>query len=186
MLGSSYPNRRSRGRAPPGTGNGPESVLPNVWHSPRLAPDVQGLLLESIDLPDTVGEKGSYPAWRAVFISPSKMQAKTITYSIKEAYGNLHKGIFKGPDEGWSPGGEAKPWVLSAFKIDSDAAYRVALGKSADYVRDNPDVPIRMLLEWTDRRPNLVWRVYWGQSLATSGYSVFVDASTGEFAGRTG
>ena len=37
------------------------------------------------------------------------------------------------------------------------------------------------LLEQTSRFPDLAWRIVWGESVSASKYSVFVDASTGEF-----
>jgi hypothetical protein len=38
---------------------------------------------------------------------------------------------------------------------------------------------INYLLELGDKHANPAWRVIWGDSVGTSGHSVFVDATTG-------
>ena len=38
--------------------------------------------------------------------------------------------------------------------------------------------------KFTPRFPDTTWRVVWGESVGTSDYSVFVDASTGQFLER--
>ncbi len=126
-------------------------------------------------------EKGKADAWEAVFVSQSLGKSKTFTYSIVEAEGNLHQGVFALLEEGYSPQGAASPFPIEAIKIDSDQAYDAAAEKSADYIKKNPDKPITYLLEQTRRFPDLTWRVIWGESVSTSDYSVFVDASTGKY-----
>jgi hypothetical protein len=147
-----------------------------VW-----ATDIQALRLSSIRLDQVKSEPGKSGAWEATFISPSRQKSKTFTYSVIEAGGNLHKGVFAGLDENYSPHGQAIPWVIPAFKIDSDAAYQTALKKSADYVKKYPDKPMFYLLEQTPRFPDLAWRIVWGESVSGSNYSVYVDATTGDY-----
>ena len=92
------------------------------------------------------------------------------------------EGVFGGLDESFTGSrGQAKPWNTQALKIDTDDAYQTAIKKSADYIKKNPTMPVSFLLEMTPRFPNLVWRVIWGESVNTSNYSIFVDASTGEY-----
>jgi hypothetical protein len=98
-----------------------------------------------------------------------------------ELEGNLHQGVFALLEEGYSPQGAASPFSIAAIKIDSDQAYDVAAEKSADYIKKNPDKPITYLLEQNRRFPDLTWRVIWGESVSTSDYSVYVDASTGKY-----
>ncbi|MEO7652400.1 MAG: hypothetical protein ABIZ80_18195 [Bryobacteraceae bacterium] len=149
------------------------------------AGDVQGLQMISIHLPEVKSVPGKSGAWRVMFVSQSMKRARTYTYSVMEADGNLHKGVFAGNDESWSgPKGMAKPFLIQALKIDSDAAYQTAVkkGKSAaEYIKKNPDMNVAFLLEQTNRFPSLTWRVIWGESVGTSNYSVYVDASTGEY-----
>lgn len=149
------------------------------------AGDVQGMQMISIHLPEVKSEPGKSGAWRVMFVSASMKRARTYTYSVVEAEGNLHKGVFAGNDESWSgPKGMTKPFLTQALKVDSDAAYQTAAkkGKSAaEYIKKNPDMNIAFFLEQTNRFPSLTWRVIWGESVGTSNYSVFVDASTGEY-----
>jgi hypothetical protein len=126
--------------------------------------------------------RGKAGAWQATFVSPSQSKARSYTYSIVEAPGNLHKGVFAGPEEGWSgPRGVSSPFVMAALKIDTDAAYQTALAQAGDYDKKNPDKPITFVLEKITKFPDPVWRVVWGESVGTSNFSVYVDASTGDF-----
>jgi hypothetical protein len=127
-------------------------------------------------------EKGKADAWEATFVSKSLVKSKTFTYSIVESAGNLHQGVFAGLEEGYSgPQGGAFPFDIAAIKTDSDQAYDAAAEKSADYIKKNPNKPITYLMEQTRRFPDVTWRVIWGESVSSSDYSVFVDASTGKY-----
>jgi hypothetical protein len=150
------------------------------------SPDILVLRMNSIALPEMKAAAGKYPAWECTFVSPSKQKSRTLTYSVIEGGGNLHEGVFSGLEEGFSgASGQATPWPVAAFKIDSDKAYEVALENSKAYIEKNPNKPIFFLLEQTRRFPNLAWRVVWGESVGTSDYSVYVDATTGTFLERT-
>jgi hypothetical protein len=127
-------------------------------------------------------EKGKADAWEATFVSKSLAKSKTFTYSTVESAGNLHQGVFAGLEDGYSgPQGGAFPFEIAAIKTDSDQAYDVAAEKSADYIKKNPNKPITYLMEQTRRFPDVTWRVVWGDSVSSSDYSVFVDASTGKY-----
>jgi hypothetical protein len=145
------------------------------------APDVQVLQLHSIDLPDVKRERGKAAAWEATFVSQQLGHKRSYTYSVVEAEGNLHKGVFAGLEEGWSGARAATPFLIAALKTDSDEVYQTALAKAADYEKKNPDKPIAFLLEKTEQFPDPAWRVIWGESVGTSNFSVFVDASTGKY-----
>ncbi len=146
------------------------------------APDVQALQLTNVRIPELADDGGKCAAWRATFVSASRRSAKVFTYSVVESAGNLHKGIFAGPEEHYTgPRGQSSPFLAIALKVDSDAAYETAKGKSAEYIKKYPDRPVTFLLELTKRFPNPAWRVIWGDSVSTSDYSVFVDAATGKY-----
>ena len=132
------------------------------------------------------GPPGMAPAWQAVFVSAAKSQSRSYTYSIVDGEGNLHKGAFAGPEEGWSgPRGVNTPFLMAAIKVDTDAAYKTAMetpaSKAADYDKKNPGKPITILLERTAKHPDPAWRIIWGESVGTSNFSVLIDASTGEY-----
>ena len=167
--------------APPEPVKG-RSALYSMFNMARgWAPDVQVLQLHSIDLPDVKRERGKAAAWEATFVSQQSGRKRSYTYSVVEAEGNLHKGVFAGLEEGWSGSRAATPFLIAALKTDSDEVYQTALAKAADYEKKNPDKPIAFLLEKTEQFPDPAWRVIWGESVGTSNFSVFVDASTGKY-----
>jgi hypothetical protein len=143
------------------------------------APDAQVLKMNSIHLLEVPSVPGEAGAWEATFTSASKGRAKTYTYSVVESPGNLHQGVFGGPEEDLSA--QAQPFLIAAVKVDTDAAYKTALGKAGDYDKKNPNLTISMVLEKISKYPNPAWRMVWGESLGTSGLSLFIDASTGEY-----
>ena len=148
------------------------------------APDCEPLKLNNIPLAEVKAPPGKSGAWQCVFVSPSRSRAKTYTWSAVEAEGNLHKGVFAGPDESYSPSGQERPFPIAAIKIDSEEAYAEAAKKAAEFLKKSPDKPVNFLLEQTPRFPDLAWRVFWGESIGTSEYSVFIDATTGQFLER--
>jgi len=144
------------------------------------APDIQPIKLNSILLPELKAEPGKAAAWQATFVATSLGKARSYTYSSVESEGNLHKGVFAGLDQSWSgPSLTSKPFLMASVKIDSDDAYKASLKKGAEYDKKNPGMPINFLLEANTKFPDTTWRVIWGESVGTSSFSVFVDASTG-------
>ena len=145
--------------------------------------DLQPLRMNSINLPEVKREPGKAAAWQVMFVSPEKQRARPYTYSVIEAPGNLHKGVFAGLEGGWSgPRGNTTPFLIAAVKIDTETAYQTAMKNGgAEYDKKNPGKPITIMLEKNTKYPDPVWRIIWGESLGTSNFSVFVDASTGDF-----
>jgi hypothetical protein len=146
------------------------------------APDAQGVRLESMEIEEVPSEDGKYGAWRATFYSPAKNLAAVFNYAVVEVGGKIQKGVFTDHEESFTPG-RTKAWSVSALKVESAKALATAMeqDKTKAYVKENPDMPIFVLLEQTNRHPNLAYRIVWGESVSRSGFSVFVDASTGEF-----
>ena len=130
-------------------------------------------------IPEATGKAG---AWEGTFTSPTLGRSRSFTFSVVELLPDVHKGVFAGPEAGFSGSkGESKPFNIAAVKVDTDAAYATALTKAADYAKKNPDKPITYLLQKIDRFPDVVWRVIWGESLGQSSFSIFIDASTGSY-----
>src|SRR5437016_5724010 len=168
--------------AEPATG---QSALYKMYQVARSwAPDAQVLKMNTIPLSEVpTVPVGTAAAWQATFTSAARSQARSYTYSIVESQGNLHKGVFALQEEGWSgPRGTNTPFLMLAVKTDTDAAYKVALANGGtEYDKKNPGKPISLLLEKVTKHPDPVWRVIWGESASSSNFSVYVDASTGEF-----
>jgi hypothetical protein len=142
--------------------------------------DAAPLQLKSIQLQAVKAPMGKAGAWQCIFVSPSRNRQKIFTWSAIESEGNLHKGVFGGPDESYTPGRQDRLFLIAALKTDSDEVYQTAAKQSADYIKKNPNKPVNFQLEQTPRFPDLAWRVIWGESVGTSDYSVFVDATTGQ------
>jgi len=145
------------------------------------AADAQPLSMQSITISEVKTDGGKFGAWQLVLVSPSRGRMRSYTYSVVESSGNLHQGVFAGQEQSYNPSGQQKPFLVAALKIDSEDALQTALKRSAEYAKKNPDKPINFLLEKTNRFPNPAWRVFWGDSVGTSGHSVFVDATTGQY-----
>jgi len=145
------------------------------------ASDVQCLSVSNIPLAEVKAGPGKSGAWRVTVFSPSKLRKRSYTWSAVEAEGNLHEGVFPGPEESVNPNNITRPFLIAAIKTDTDTALKVAEGKSAEYMKRNPGMRINYLLELGDKHPNPAWRVIWGDSVGTSGHSVFVDSVTGDY-----
>jgi hypothetical protein len=144
------------------------------------AADALPLQLRSINLSQVKPEKGKAGGWQVIFASASLAKSRLYTYSAVEAEGNLHQGVFAGIAEDWDATRSASsPFLPAALKIDSDQAYDTAAEKSQAYLKKNPNKPISYLLELNKKFPDPSWRVIWGESVNSSDYSVFVDATTG-------
>ncbi|MGE5644950.1 MAG: hypothetical protein ACM336_04075 [Acidobacteriota bacterium] len=148
------------------------------------APDCKLLRVANLTLKDVAAEPGKSGAWEATFVSESQQKSRRYTYSVIEApESNLHEGVFGGPVDSWSPGKQFTPFLIQAFKKDSTTAYETAAKQkqAVDYSAKHPNMSKLLLLEQTSRFPQPAWRVVWGESVSSSGFSVFVDATTGEF-----
>jgi hypothetical protein len=145
--------------------------------------DAQTLHVQSYNITQVKSDKGKAGAWQAIFVTASKGRQRSYSWSAVEGGGGLHKGVFAGPDDAWTQSGQDRPFPMAAIKIDSDQAYETALKQkeTAELLKKTPDIPVLFILEQTPRFPDVTWRVVFGESVATSGYSVFVDASTGQF-----
>ena len=145
------------------------------------APDAQIFSVVSVPIAEVKPGPGKYAAWRVTVVSPSKLRKRSYTWSAVEAEGNIHEGVFPGPEESYYPSIGNKPFLIAALKTDTDAALKVAEGKSAEYMKRNPGMRINYLLEMGSKHPNPTWRVIWGDSVGTSGHSIFVDAFSGVY-----
>lgn len=146
--------------------------------------DAQPLQMQSYNLTDVKSSDGKAGAWQATFVSASQSKSRVYSWSAAEAEGNFHKGVFAGPEQSWSgPSGQNSPFDTVAIRVDSDEAYKTALAQKeiADFVKKNPQKPVTFILEKTRRFQDVYWRVLWGESVGTSEYTVFVNATTGKF-----
>jgi hypothetical protein len=148
------------------------------------AADAQPVRVAEIDVDEVKAEGGRAGAWEAIFVSQSQGRACRYIYSVVHRPArNLRGGVTSDPPEIWSGRGDSEPFLVQAFKVDSPAAYEVAMKQGREYAVKHPDMAVKFLLEKTRRFTNPAWQVFWGESVSASGYSVFVDAVTGEYLG---
>lgn len=151
------------------------------------APDCLPMRIRSLNLQNPKSENGKAGAWEILYVSQTKGRARTYTWSAIEAEGNLHKGVFAGLEESWSgPHGQEKPFLAAAIKTDTPEALETAIAKSPDFMKkgaaNRPQV--NFMLEYTQRYPDPAWRVFWGETVSSAEWSVFIDSTTGQYLGR--
>jgi hypothetical protein len=162
---------------PPEAVTAQSAVMQMYIQARAWAPDVKLYRVGDLDMKEIKSEGGKAGAWQCVFVSESRRAARTYTYSVMTTSG-LTKGISSSPEESWSPSGQSKPFPIQSFKVDATDAYKTAMTRGEEYSRKHPGIPIKFLLEWT-RYENPAWRVLWGETVALSGYSIYIDAVTG-------
>jgi hypothetical protein len=144
----------------------------------RWASDLLPLSLASNDVPGIPTEDGKAPAWTAVFVSPSRREARTFFYAVADHGDNIRKGVTSSGAASWSGATpQSKPFSVSEFSVNSDAAYKAAYEKAASWVKKNPGKKVSLFLASSSRFPAPVWYVLWGNTKV--GYMVFVNATTG-------
>lgn len=171
---------------PPPEAVGAQKGFFRTYPSARTwSPDVMALRIESIPIPEVKNGDGKYGAWRITYVSEAKGKLKVFTYSVAESPGNAYKDVFSPLEERWGgPTGQALPFRMEAFKVESDKAWATAIEKVKPYLAKNTGKRPQVLVEWNKRFPQPTYRFYWGDSLGTAEQTVFVDAATGVFVAK--
>jgi hypothetical protein len=142
------------------------------------ATDLLPLTLTSNEVPGVQSGDGKYPMWTAVFVSPSRREARTFFYSVADHGDNIHQGVSSGGAQVWTGATQkSQPFQITGFSVDSDDAYKTAMEKAGPWVKKNRDKKPSLFLASSSRFPAPVWYVLWGNT--KSGYMVFVNATTG-------
>jgi hypothetical protein len=144
------------------------------------APDLLPLSLKSSEVAGVKNADGKAGVWTAVFASPSLHSARTYVYSVAEQLPTIAKGVKAEGTEPWAgPTTAVMTFQTSDFTIDSDAAYKTAAAKAADWLKEpaNAAKPVSMSLGAASRFPAPVWYILFGNT--TSGFAALINASTG-------
>jgi hypothetical protein len=182
LMSCSEPPKPKEPEKPPAPVTGRYALQQMFIAARTWAPDLQIANMTSMHFAQVPTAPGKAGGWQVTFVSPSLQQSRTYTWAGAEISMSIHKGISEERPNGWSPNG-AKSFPIAAVKIDTDDAYQTALKKVAKYAEEHPDMIISYQLTTNQRIPDAVWRVIWGENVATSSNSVLVDASTGEYMG---
>ena len=144
------------------------------------AADLLPISLKSGEVAGVKNADGKAGFWTAIFVSPSQHAARTYTYAVADQLPNITKGVKAEGTEAWSgPTTAAETFMTSDFTIDSDAAYKTAATKAADWLKekDNAEKPVSMSLGAAARFPAPVWVILFGDT--KSGFRALINATTG-------
>jgi hypothetical protein len=144
------------------------------------AADMVPISLKSGEVKGVKNAEGKAGVWTAVFGSPSQHAARTYTYAVAEELPSIFKGVKAESPDAWAgPTTAVMTFQTSDFTIDSDAAYKAAATKAADWLKEpeNAAKPVSLSLGAATRFPAPVWYILFGNS--KSGFVALVNASTG-------
>ena len=142
------------------------------------ATDLLALSVTSGEVPNIKNEDGKAGLWTAVFVSPSRKEARRFTYAVADGGADIPKGINVSGPLPWSGATPAsKPFSNSEFAVDSDAAYKAAFEKAEGWLKTHPNQKVTFRLGNASRFPAPVWYLMWGTT--KNGYAALVNATTG-------
>jgi hypothetical protein len=141
------------------------------------ATDLLALSVASGEVPNIKNEDGKAGLWTAVFVSPSRKEARTFTYAAVDS-GDNRRGVNIGNVLAWGGATKtSKPFSSSEFAVDSDAAYKTASAKAADWLKKHPNEKATFRLGNASRFSAPIWYIMWGTT--KNGYAALVNATTG-------
>jgi hypothetical protein len=142
------------------------------------ATDLLPLTLVSNEVSSLKNQGGKAAMWTAVFVSPSRRQARTYFYSVVDEGESIRRGVSAGSLQPWSgPTPQSRPFQTTEFIVNSDAAYQAALAKAGAWVKSHQDKKLAFFLFSSAKYPQPAWLLLWGTT--KSGFAVYVDATTG-------
>jgi hypothetical protein len=142
------------------------------------ATDLLPLTLTSGEVPGIKNEDGKAGMWTAVFVSPSRGEARTFVYAVADHGSDIHKGVSARGAQAWSGATpQSRPFQITEFSVNSEAAFKTASKTAGAWLKRHPGQKVSITLASTARFPGPVWYIMWGTR--KSGYLAFVSATTG-------
>ena len=142
------------------------------------ATDLLALSLVSGEVPNIKNEDGKAGLWTAIFVSPSRKEARSFTYAVANSGGDIRKGVNVSNALLWTGATKtSKAFSNGEFVVDSDAAYKAAFEKAAGWLKKHPNQKASLRLGNASRFAAPVWYVMWGTT--KNGYAALVNATTG-------
>jgi hypothetical protein len=142
------------------------------------ATDLLALSVVDGEVPNIKNEDGKAGLWTAIFVSPSRKEARSFTYAVADSGSDIRKGVNVSNALAWGGATKmSKPFSSSEFAVDSDAAYKVAFEKAEGWLKKHPNQKATFRLGNASRFPAPVWYIMWGTT--KNGYEAFVNATTG-------
>lgn len=150
------------------------------------AQDIDILRISNLNLDKVPSAEGKAGAWQFQFASRSNSLIYSVRYAVADELPSFREGAWDSGSQAFRPDGmRNKPFVMHALRCDSTEAYEIAVENAKDYLKAESLPPVQFLLELTDMYALPTWRVYWGNSLSTAEYSVFVDANQSKFISKS-
>jgi hypothetical protein len=142
------------------------------------APDLLPLSLAANDIPGMKATGGKAGLWTAVFVSPSRMQARTYYYAVTDT-SLAPKGATARAVQAWGgPTRDNRPFQNTEINVNSDAAWKTAEAKAEPWLKKHPNKPVMLSLVAGARFASPIYFIMWGDK--KDGYAAFVNATTGE------
>jgi hypothetical protein len=142
------------------------------------ASDLLALSVISGEVPNIKNEDGKAGLWTAIFVSPSRKEARSFTFAVVDSGADIRKGVNVSNALAWGGATRtSKPFSNSEFAVDSDAAYKAAFEKAAGWLKKHPNQKATFRLGNASRFAAPVWYVMWGTN--NNGYAALVNATTG-------
>jgi hypothetical protein len=142
------------------------------------AADLLALSVVSGEVPNIKNEGGKAGLWTAIFVSPSRKEARSFTYAVTNSGGEFRKGVNVSNTLLWTGATKtSKPFSNHEFAVDSDDAYKAAFEKAAGWLKKHPNQKATFRLGNASRFPAPVWYIMWGTT--KNGYAALVNATTG-------
>ena len=179
---SEPPKESSGSSSTPGAPvSGKTAFWPMYTSAYKWSSDMVPIKLESKEAPGSKSDPGKSGTWTATFGSVGRREAVVITYAIAAQPPEIVKGVNVGHPFPWAgPTHEALAFQSSDLSVDSDAAYKTASTQASAWLKKHPDKEVSFALGNSSRFSGPVWYVLWGDN--KNGYSVFIDAKTGQVA----
>jgi hypothetical protein len=145
------------------------------------AADITPIGLKSGEVTGVKNADGKAGVWKAVFASASKRSIRTYVYAVADQLPDITKGVKAELAEPWTgPTRDVMTFQTGDFKVDSDAAFKTATAKAADWLKqkDNAEKPVSLSLGASAKYQEPVWAILFGTQKI--GYLALVSASNGE------
>lgn len=144
--------------------------------------ELEILSISNLNMQSVKSGEGKSGVWQFQFVSPAQRTIYNVRYAVADELPSFREGAWDSGSQGYDPRGmRAQPFPVAAMRCDSTTAYEIAAKEAKEFLDKNPDLPVNFILEKTDLYSLPTWRVYWGTSLSTAAYSVYVDANQSKF-----
>ncbi len=181
---SPKPATKAESEAPKEVAKAPEAVAAltafyKLYKPARdWAADLLVLSVTSGEVPNIKNEDGKAGLWTVVFVSPSRKEARSFTWAVADSGKDIVKGLNVSnalPWTGATP--TSKTFAATEFVVDSDAAYKTAHEKAAEWLKTHPDKQVSLRVGDAAQFPSPVWYIMWGST--KEGFAAVVNATTG-------